>query len=532
VAVEQIDPLGLAHCLQTGTDYLELNSHILDNLNVFPVPDGDTGLNMVFTMKAAVEVLKEQDWRTISELSEHFIHHLCENSRGNSGFILAQFFSGFFEIIRDLDSITPDELARSFRSGSYTARTSLSNPVEGTMITIISAMAEILESIDSEDIVECFDTALKHARKKILETPLLLPILAKAGVVDSGGLGFIFFIEGMLMGLTGQTPEGEDEDLYRFEPDGTVNNTMEETLLFRFCTELLLERQIGDNGDDLREFLQSMGDSLAFMADDRIIKLHIHTNDPDAVITEAEKHGAIKNKKIDDMQEQISQVKKKSEGYPVYSVLAVIPGEGFKRVFADLGVTDYVLYDDILPTTGILLEKLNRMDSEYILLLPNDGNIIPAASLARDRCLKNISIFPSKNIVEGISAMYGFLDAAEIGENIKSMRESAAYAACIKVYKSIKDTLYGDIKINKGDFFAAQKEMILSSEPFLVDAVVNAVKSLDLSEKGSIAVYYNEEFDIDRIGDLKNGLAKINAAIEFEHFFGGQKKGQLIIAIE
>jgi dihydroxyacetone kinase-like predicted kinase len=246
MTLERIDYKSLIKSLQSGYDYLKLNYKILDNLNVFPVPDGDTGINMLNTMKPAVDLVKDclnnGNCTGISDVTDALNEALTKNSRGNSGFILAQFFLGLSQAVSDKEYITNDILMQGFNKGSYLSKTSLLNPVEGTMITIIHSMAESMNNRGSrnnpDNIIESLDTALKTAKEKIFETPKLLPILAKAGVVDAGALGFIFFIDGMLRGLTDKKAEMEEENNYRFEPDLSINANVEKELCFKYCVEM------------------------------------------------------------------------------------------------------------------------------------------------------------------------------------------------------------------------------------------------------------------------------------------------------
>ena len=529
--MEKIDAHVLKRVLDGGRRYLELNANLLNNLNVFPVPDGDTGINMVATLRPGIDLATDPSVSSISEVSDRITGSFSENSRGNSGFIMSQFFAGFFEAVRELDYINAANLTRGFANGSYLARTSMLSPVEGTMITIMAAMADEFERTKSENIVDCLSAALAAARRRIHETPGLLPILAKAGVVDSGGLGFVFFVEGMLQGLIDDNaqPRSEVEEDYRFEPDPNVEVATDD-LDYQYCTEftVLLDGEL----EALREILPTMGSSIALVQTERELRLHIHTNDPDAVEALVGGAGEIVRRKVEDMQDQISLVRSGTDTGELTAVLAVIPGKGFENIFRDLGATETIVYGSTLPSAGEVRDALRRIEAESVIVLPNDKNIVPAARLATEECGKNAYVLPSSDLVQGLSAMYSFVDDQDLETNLRDMTASLKIAQQVRLFKSARDTAYGSANLRAGEYFTVAGEDVLASGPAAAAVVAETLDSFSLEGRGSVTFFHGSEEGQGIAADLVSSLADTYSPIEFETVFGGQSGSILIIAIE
>jgi hypothetical protein len=530
--IKTIESKELQKVFKSGFEYLQRNYHILDNLNVFPIPDGDTGVNMMFTLKSGIDSLDEHTSNTMKNFAEILNKSVTNNSRGNSGFILARFFHGFTEIIKKNETLTPEILAQAFGNGSYLSKTSLSTPMEGTMITILASCAESMSKNKTDDIVVFLKEALAASRESLKNTPKLLPILAKAGVIDSGALGFIFFLEGMIRSLTGEKIIMEDEADYRFEPDLTISDEVLKHLPFRYCTEILVEYKTEPEILNFKSMLESHGDCVALLCEDGIIKLHIHTNEPDLIQNEAGKFGEIVKIKIDDMQEQVNQTFSAIKKHEDLTVLAIIPGPGFERIYKDFGAQHFINYSENLPSLSEILDEIKKIKCNNIIILPNDKNIIPVATLVKDQSEKNIYILPTKNIVQGLAAMYSFSDMDSTEHNVESMADSLKFASCLKIYKSSRNSSYGNVNIKENDYFTVDGDDVLSSEPALDGAFISALKKIDLSEKASITLYYNEDFDNSIIPSLQEKVSELNSNITLESYFGGQKKSVLIISVE
>jgi DAK2 domain fusion protein YloV len=530
--IEAIGFSELHKSLQAATESLRLNASLLDGLNVFPVPDGDTGVNLLSTLRPAVEAIGDSSFTSLPALLAVLTDQANRSSRGNSGFILARFLSGLSESAAENTSIRADTLARGFAHGSYLAKSSLLAPVEGTMITIIAAMAEAMAGLASEDILALLRCALACGRQRIFETPSLLPVLARAGVVDAGGLGFVLFVDGLLRGLTGEPIPIEMEADYRFLPQRGSPQEEPVKLTFKYCTELTVEKTCPVSIPEFGEFLKRNGDSVALFDEKQILKLHIHCDDPDRIIGAAERMGTIVRTKIDDMAEQLNRGFRPTEVHEQLAILAVIPGPGYEAIFRELEAGEFLQYCERLPSAGEILQALERVDADHVILLPNEKNVIPAAMAAREKSSKNVFVLPTENVVQGITALYNYKGTDSPERNIRSMKQALGLANCLKVYKSGRDSDYGEVRIRKNDYFVVERDSVLAAEASLARSVCRALSKLDLSEKASVSFYYGEGFDPGLLPEMAQGLQQENGHLEVEQHFGGQHGCELIIAVE
>jgi hypothetical protein len=530
--IETIGVPELKRSLKSAADYLSLNTGILDNLNVFPVPDGDTGANMLSTLQPAVDALLADGVCSCADAWALLSEQANKHSRGNSGFILACFIHGFSKRLDGVERITAELIRGGFDSGSYAARASLLSPVEGTMVTIITAMAEAMGQSESQDIVKLFESAVHRGRERIFETPRLLPVLARAGVVDAGGLGFIFVIEGMRRGLIGARPESEREQDYRFQPQASSTEVDKESIHYRFCTELTVQKKGQLPWPQLKAFLERQGNSIALVQEEEYLKLHIHTNDPELIRTRMAEHGSILSSKIDDMTEQINAgIQPDQDDEPV-SVLAIIPGSGFGSIFCDLEAGACLHYSDRLPSSGEILEAVEGMDTQSVIVLPNEKNIIPAVRMAQKNSTKKVFLVPSENVVQGITALYGFSEEDSPQQNIRSMADCLALAVCLKAYRSERDTRYGGAVIKRGDYFVLRGDDLLAVDDHLASAVERCLAGLDLDEAGCISFYYSDSFDRSCTAELERRVRQLSDPLEVEFHYGGQSGSLLIVAVQ
>jgi hypothetical protein len=537
--VETLRPEDLKAALIQGAEHLVKNHRILDRLNVFPVPDGDTGSNMVATLKAAVEDLRARPTLSIRDISTPMIEHLVRDSRGNSGFILAWFFTGFLKAAEARERFDRNALLEAFAHGAYQVNTSLFTPVEGTMITIIAAMTGALRESSSACLRENLRLAVSAGRVSLFETPKMLPLLAKAGVVDSGALGFIFIIEGMLHSLAGaiqdqdvQASTVENEESYRFTPDPTAFRDWNPLPEYRFCTEVYMARQNGHDDPGLRSFLQDRGNSIALVVDPHFIKLHIHTNEPQEILDRLKPFGVMEESKIEDMHQQVRLFSTEGGHETTCAILACIPGPGFEPLLDALGVESSLVYLRDLPTAGEILQKLTMMEASHIILLPNNGNILPAAITAKDMCGKEVAILPTRNIVQGMAAAYGYSENSTLDENLQSMKDCLEFADGLYVYRSGAASVFGDVHIPAGHCFVLHDEQVLAISDDPASAVMKAVSTMDLMEKNNITIYTGVEFDDSLMPGILAGFAELNPALELEVHAGGQLRELLILSIE
>jgi len=530
----EIDAETLARAFSAGYRYLEINARILDNLNVYPVPDGDTGSNMVATERVGIEEAAASPPTTVAGISDILTQSFLKESRGNSGFILSQFFLGFFQVVRNCSTVDLEAFATGFSNGAYTARAALLSPEEGTMITIMSEMADSLENCGKAGIRSCLSAALRAARKKIEETPLMLPVLARAGVVDAGGLGFIFLMEGMRRGLAGRPAALEDEQRYRFKPREAAE-AARANLRHRYCVELTLGLNGGLDGDEITSALQDIGNSIALAEVDSKLKLHIHTDSPEAVFSFFSGKGDILRKKVDDMAEQVSAfagIAPGRSGTTTASVLALVPGDGFGRIFADLGAKKTMVFGSRLPSAGEIARSLEGFDGENVIVLPNDGNIIPAARLAAEQSKETVVIVPTRNIAQGISAICAYLDDESLEENAIRMNRSLHDGVQVTLYEVSRDSLYGAATLHAGEYFAVSGDEVLSFGPDLAGVVRETLEKMNITARGSVTIFYGEGKGELLAGRLAESLRESYGALEIRRAYGGQTGALFILAVE
>jgi len=528
---DAIDARDLKEALLKGAEYLYINQHILDNLNVFPVPDGDTGANMVATLQAGIRTLGESPVSSMGDISRCMKDELLRNSRGNSGFILAWFFSGFFNVAERHEYLTKDSLLEGFSNGAYQVNSSLFTPVEGTMITIIASMTSALRVCPGLDPETCLRQALSAGRVSLFETPKLLPMLAKAGVVDSGALGFIFIMEGILRGLSKESVSVEHEATYRFKPDPAAFRDWVPVPEYRYCTEVYVIA-LKAYDENLGRFLRERGNSIALVTDPAFIKLHIHTNDPHEILSYLGSLGTIEKSKIEDMHEQIGLLAASEKQDATCKILACAPGSGFEPVFSDLGVERCLVYGNELPSAGAILEALTMVDAEAIILLPNNGNILPAALLARELSGRDVSILPTKNVIEGIAACYGYSENDTMRDNLSNMKGCIQLAESLFVYRSGTDSTFGERFIPNGNYFVIHENDVISSDIDLSAAITSALVLAGIVDKNNASLFIGENLDDEQIPKILQSLLTLNPGLVVETHMGGQPRELLIISLE
>lgn len=519
--------------LEGALDYFKANYHTIDNLNVFPVPDGDTGINMLLTFQPAVEAVKAKSDDSFESVLKILQEESTMNSRGNSGFILSQFIAGFSDVVLEHGDITIDILTEAFDHGHFISKTSVSTPRDGTMLSVFEAIAKAMKETHSSTVLEHFVLAVEAGRKEVFISPEKLPVLKKAGVVDSGALGFVFLLEGMRRKLAGEGIKIEDEAEYRFEPEEDVNIKEMMKIQNRYCTELLIRRGESQVQIDIEKYLSEMGDSVAFLMNKNIIKLHVHTNEPEKIVKELSLYGDIENKKIEDMQEQIEEEFTRFQHVNEMGLLALVPGEGFRTILNELEPDmDVFVYGKNLPNTGDILNCVNQMPHEVVIVLANDKNIIPAVQLVKQKTSKLVKIFPSRNVIQGLAAIMGFVKNASWEENLTQMTDSMELVESISIYKSIKDSQFAGIKIPKDYFFALMNGDVVAVNKLLKQTVIEAINGASPEDRMTITSYYNGRVNELELDDIYASLRDEYVDIEFEKCYGGQHTALLLIGLE
>lgn len=482
MSIERITKKEFSDMVRVAAHRLEKNAKFVNSLNVFPVPDGDTGTNMSLTIQSGFKSVNESEAATVGGLGKALAKGLLMGARGNSGVITSQIFRGFSKSIESKDDLTADDLAKAFDDGVKTAYKAVMKPVEGTILTVAKygANAAVEATKTSDDIAVIMKAALDGAKEGLAKTPSLLPVLKEVNVVDSGGQGLVFIYEGFLEALTGETTAESDEYTpNEGEMDEMVNATHHQSVQGQFtnedikngyCTEMMVELgqdptsdETFDN-DKMRDYLSTIGDSLIVVSDDEVVKAHVHTNYPRKVWEEGRKFGSLSKVKIDNMRIQHETIVDKDEVVPApaekkpagpidYAVIAVSTGDGLAKLYESLGVTNIISGGQTMnPSTNDIVDAINAANAKRALILPNNGNIIMAAKQAAGLVDIPVAIVPSKTISQGMTAMLSFNPDADLDENEANMEDSLDTVKSGQITQAIRDTSIDGLEITKGHY--------------------------------------------------------------------------------
>ena len=509
-----------------GANTLKLNRAVVDALNVFPVPDGDTGTNMSLTISAAVKEIKSTTADDIRLVAKELAHGALMGARGNSGVIFSQIIRG---ISQGLNSryASPTNLAKALKKGADLAYQSVMKPVEGTVLTVIREMADaaIKAAYKSDDCLEVLEAAVAQGEVTLAQTPQLLPSLKKAGVVDAGGKGLILIFQGGIAALKGETvPELETEVVNTVQPKT-------EECEFGYCTEMIIK---GNklSIQEIRGTLALLGDSLLVVGDENNVKVHIHTLSPGAVLEYAVKLGTLHDIKIDNMSDQHQENDLQEVKKPL-AVVAVASGHGMKEIFSSLGVDIVVLGGQSMnPSTEDLLKAVKMVNAEEVIVLPNNKNIIPAAEQLKGLSDQKIHIVPTKNLLQGISAMTLYDGDKAAAFNIERMSGAYAHLTSIEITYAVRDTVVNNLQIKTGDILALIDGMIeitgLSREAVLFEALEKSITE----DHEIVTVFYGEGIEEAVVEEIQQEFAKRFPDIELEVHFGGQPIYHYLASVE
>ena len=534
-----------------GAKNLEAKKEWINELNVFPVPDGDTGTNMTLTIMSAAKEVGAITDPTMETIAKAISTGYLRGARGNSGVILSQLFRGFTREIKKVDQIDVDVLSRACVKAVETAYKAVMKPKEGTILTVAKGMADKSCELvgESDDLVHVIDEIIKHGDYVLSQTPEMLPVLKQAGVVDSGGQGLMTVIKGAFDALL-----GKDID-YTLEPVQTAGTKVTEEvpmddveIKFGYCTEFIinLDKEMPKSEEKaFKEFLESIGDSIVLVADDEIVKVHVHTNEPGVAITKALTYGSLSRMKIDNMREEhqerliknaekMAEQQKADEPRKKYGFVAVSVGEGLDEIFKGLNV-DYIISggQTMNPSTEDILNAIDKINADNIYVLPNNKNIILAAqqaeSLVED---KNIIVVPSKTIPQGISAMIGFIPDNSPEDNKEAMIDSMSYVKTGEVTYAVRDTVIDDKEIKEGNIMGIGDEGILAVGEEIDDTTINMIKEMQDEESEIVSLYYGAEVTEEAANKLADKIAEALPEIEVEVYPGGQPIYYYIASVE
>jgi len=561
VAIKKIDASMLQKAFIAGAYNLEKNKDYINELNVFPVPDGDTGSNMSLTIMAAAKEVSALSDPSIADLSKTISSGSLRGARGNSGVILSQLLRGFCKEIKDKKVITPKILADGFVRGCETAYKAVMKPKEGTILTVAKGLAEKAVEVAAEgvDFVEMGEKVIEYGNEVLAKTPDMLPVLKEAGVVDSGGQGLMEFIIGAYNGLTGK--EVVDDKIMSVPKVNVSTNVSSEDIdtshiTFGYCTEfiILLEKEWNmDIELKFKEFLGSIGDSLVVVSDDEIVKVHVHTNHPGQAFEKGLEYGQLTNMKVDNMREEhrekviMEQDRQKAaekdldaveakanEPKKPYGFVAVSVGQGLNNIFLDLGV-DYIIQggQTMNPSTEDVLGAIANVNAETVFVLPNNKNIILAANQAASiEDDKNVIVIPSKTIPQGIGAMIGFEESMSAEDNEASMTEAMSAVKSGQVTYAVRDTSVDGKEIKIGDFMGIDDTGIKSVGTDIVEVIKELIKEMSDEDSELLSVYYGEDVSEEDAEALVATLEEEYPDYEIELHAGNQPVYYYIISVE
>lgn len=555
MSVQTIDAKMLQKMFLAGAKGLEAKKEYINELNVFPVPDGDTGTNMTMTIMAAAKDVANLQNPTLTELGKAISSGSLRGARGNSGVIMSQIFRGFVKELKGLDIIDVTALGNGVQHAAETAYKAVMKPKEGTILTVAKAGADksmdLLVNGDTDDIIKFCDEVAAEMEEALLQTPELLPVLKQAGVVDSGGEGLMTFIRGALDALKGKATDFTvNTGTATRVVNGSVGASEEEDIRFGYCTEFIIMLERGEDvvESQLKEYLQKIGDCVVVVADDDIVKAHVHTNDPGLAIQKALTYGSLTSMKIDNMREEHQEkvirdaqkasesasAPKKEEPRKENGFIAVAAGDGLADIFRDLGV-DYVIEggQTMNPSTDDVLSAIEQVNADNIFVLPNNGNIILAANQAKNLTEdKEVYVVPSKNIPQGIAAMISFVSGRSAAENAESMEEEMQLIKSGQVTYAVRDTNMDGKDIKQGDFMGLTDKTIVSVGSDLQGTAKELIESLLDEDSELVSLYYGSDATKEQAEQLAEDIENTHEDVEVEVQYGGQPVYSYFISVE
>ena len=556
MGLQAIDAGLLSKMFLAGAKNLENKKEWINDLNVFPVPDGDTGTNMTMTiMSAAKEVVSLGENTDMEKLCKAISSGSLRGARGNSGVILSQLFRGFTKAIAAEKLLTIDVLAGACEKAVETAYKAVMKPKEGTILTVakgISDKANELCEMGENDLEVFLNILLEHGEYVLSQTPEMLPVLKQAGVVDSGGQGLIEVLRGAIDAFLGKEIDYTISDAK--SATTTDNNSfqaqMDADIKFGYCTEfiILLSKNFTSKMEmDFKAFLESIGDSIVCVADDDVVKVHVHTNDPGLAIQKGLQYGSLSNMKIDNMrlehQEKLFKMEQQSntlssteevEPPKEFGFLAVSAGEGLNEIFKSLGV-DYIIEggQTMNPSTEDILNAVDKVNAKNIFVLPNNKNIILAANQASELSTdKNLFVIPTKTIPQGITAVINFVPDLSCDENETTMMEEMKRVKTSQITYAVRDTVIDDKTICKDDFMAVGDSGITANGKEMNEVIFMAVAEMMSEDSELISIYYGADVEEEEASKIQKELQGIYPNCDIELQYGGQPVYYYIISVE
>ncbi len=537
--IKYIDNITFKKMLLGAAVNLENNKTIVDSLNVFPVPDGDTGTNMNLTVQSAIKEINNLSENTISRIAEAAANGSLMGARGNSGVILSQLFRGMSKGLAGVSRIDCKIIAESCKAASDTAYKAVMRPVEGTILTVARETAEkaMATYTEYDDSVAFLENLLDQAKNTLSRTPEMLKVLKQADVVDAGGKGLVFLLEGALAALKGVEIKKEESEQQIVATELELEEfTSEDEIIYAYCTEFFIKDSTRSS-DDFLSKIYDKGDSIVCVGNGSLIKTHIHTNNPGQILAIAVKYGELSKIKIDNMKEQfrerIKNSHKKSKEKKKYGFVSIGMGDGIQKVFTDLNVDIFLSGGQTMnPSTEDILEAAKSINADHIIILPNNSNIILAATQAKEISEKNLYVVPSKSIPQGVTALLAFKEENEVEENVKAMSEAVKEVKTGQVTYAVRDTVFNDMEIKKDEIIALSDGEIVSHGNNIEDEALEVIKKMVDEDSFLVTLFYGDKVDKKTAEGMKARIEEIAEECDVEIIYGGQPLYYYIISVE
>lgn len=547
----------LQEMVEAAATRLGKQAEYVNSLNVFPVPDGDTGTNMGMTMDNGAKAVSDQTASTVGEVGQILSKGLLMGARGNSGVITSQLFRGFGQSIKGKIELDGKDLASAFQSGVEVAYKAVMKPVEGTILTVSrgAATAAIKKAESTDDAVEVMRAALEGAKAALAKTPEMLPVLKEVGVVDSGGQGLVFIYEGFLSALTGEyiasedfqaTPATMTEMINAEHHKSVAGHVATEDIKFGYCTEIMVALKQGPtyvkdfDYEEFRNYLSNLGDSLLVVNDDEIVKVHVHTEDPGLVMQEGLKYGALVKVKVDNMRNQHDAQVQKEEAVQTeqsapkdFALITVVAGDGLADIFKSQGV-DYVISggQTMNPSTEDIVKAIEQVNAKNVIILPNNKNIFMAAQSAAEVVDVNAAVVETRTVPQGFTSLLAFDPSQSIEANVEAMTASLSDVTSGSVTLAVRDTTIDGLEIHENDILGMVDGKILVSTPDMNQALLDTFDKMIDEDSEIVMIYVGEEGNKEQAQTIADKLEAAHEDIEVEIFQGDQPVYPYIFSVE
>jgi len=543
--------------VQSASTRLNKQAEYVNSLNVFPVPDGDTGTNMGMTIENGAKEVADKSASTVGEVAGIFAKGLLMGARGNSGVITSQLFRGFSQSVKEKEELTGQDLALAFQSGVEVAYKAVMKPVEGTILTVSrgAAIGARKKAEETDDAVEVMKAALESAKIALAKTPDMLPVLKEVGVVDSGGQGLVFIYEGFLAALTGEyiaseefqaTPATMTEMINAEHHKSVASHVATEDIKFGYCTEIMVALKKGPtyvkefDYDEFRNYLNELGDSLLVVNDDEIVKVHVHTEDPGLVMQEGLKYGSLVKVKVDNMRNQHdAQVEKEERENKQaaeekeYAVIAVVAGEGLAEIFKAQGV-DYIISggQTMNPSTEDFIRAVEQVNARHIIILPNNKNIFMAAQSAAEGIEQPAAVIETRTIPQGLTSLLAFDSSKSIEENHDRMTAALTDVVSGSVTSAVRDTTIDGLDIHENDYLGMVDGKIVVSNPDMLTTLNETFSKMLDTDSEIVTIYIGEDGNEDLANELAQDITEKFEDVEVEIHKGGQPVYPYLFSVE